>query len=229
MQLKNKTAAIILAGGSSTRMGGDISKQRLLLGGISVLKRSVLAFENCKDVFEIIVVVKKDELDYFKEELSDIKKVKSVTVGGQTRIESAIAGFAEVSDVCTYVAVHDAARPLITSEEISTVIYAALEKRAAFAAAPVYDTVKKLDDNGMVVSTPNRSSLVRATTPQIFERALYRKALEQSCNAVGATDDCMLLENIGIPSYAVILQNENPKITTTDDVKYFEYLLNEEK
>lgn len=227
MDFKGKTAAIILAGGSSTRIGGKITKQRLLFGGISVLKMSVLAFECCIDIDEIIVVVKADELDYFKAELAGIKKIKAITVGGETRVKSAIAGFSKVSADCDYVAVHDAARPLITPPDISKVIGCAKEKGAAFAAAPMYDTVKQLDNTGKVAATVNRSTLVRATTPQIFKCSLYKLALEAAYNSAEATDDCMLLENIGIPAYAVLLEKENPKITTVADVEYFKYLLGE--
>ena len=221
------TTAIILAGGSGRRMQSELTKQRMTLSGMSVLKRSVLAFEGCDNIKDIIVVVRIDEIELFQQELSGLKKVRCVCPGGDTRAESARRGFMHVSADAEYVAIHDAARPLIKPSDITRVLNVAIEKGAAFAAAPVYDTVKVIDSTSKVVSTPKRNNLVRATTPQIFEKKIYERALAMADGLAEFTDDNMMVERMGKEVYAVVLDNENPKLTTKDDIKLFELLLSE--
>ncbi len=226
---KPYTTAIILGGGSGRRMNTSITKQRMTLGGMSVLKRSVLAFEKCGDITDIIVVVRSDEVEFFNSELKDVTKLKAVCTGGDSRPESAGHGFMLVDKECKYVAIHDAARPLIRPEDISRVLNVAKEKGAAIAASPVYDTVKAVDGEGKVTATPKRQALVRATTPQIFEYGIYRQAINSDMDLSDITDDSMMVERLGKEVYAVVLENENPKITTKDDISVLELLLNGEK
>ena len=222
------TTAVILAGGSGKRMESNVTKQRMTLGKMSVLKRSVLAFEKCEDITDIVVVTREDEVEFFRKELSDISKMRTVCAGGDCRVESAKRGFACVDKACEYVAIHDAARPLIRPCDISLVLDSAKEKGAAFAAAPLYDTVKIVDDKGRVTDTPVRSSLVRATTPQIFKKAVYEMAISFCSDFSNVTDDNMMVEKMGHDVYAVLLDNENPKITTRNDIKLAELLLGED-
>ena len=223
---KPYVTAIVLAGGSATRMKAETTKQRISILGMSVLKRSVLAFEKCEDITDIVAVVREDEVDFFTSELKDIKKLCAVCAGGCSCVESAKCGLAKICDLTEYVAIHDGARPLIRPEDISAVLEKAKEKGAAFAASPVYDTVKVVDNEGKVVSTPIRSTLVRATTPQIFDVEIYKRAISEICSD-DVTDDNMLVERLGYGVYAVVLDNENPKITTKDDIKLVELLLGE--
>ena len=112
-EVRPHTTAIILAGGSGKRMDSHVTKQRMSLLGISVLKRSVLAFEHCEDITDIIVVTRADEVEHFRCELEDIGKLRGICAGGESRSMSAKRGFELVSERAEYVAIHDAARPLI--------------------------------------------------------------------------------------------------------------------
>ena len=222
---KVKVTALILAGGSGSRMNSSVTKQRMMLGNITVLKRSVLTFEKCSSVDEIIVVAKDDEIEEIRFELADISKLRAVVTGGDSRAESAFKGFSAINSACDFVAIHDAARPAVTSKMIEQVISAAIEKKCATAASRVTDTIKEIDAEGKIKKTLDRDSLVRATTPQVFKRSIYELALEKNKDSLSLfTDDNMLVEGIGESVYAVVFDDENPKITTQDDLEYAELL-----
>ena len=223
---KTLTTALILAGGSGTRMASDTTKQRINICGKSVLRRSVEAFENTDCIDRIIVVCREDEIDFAKEELLGISKLYEIVTGGNDRAESAKKGFSRIRDREGFVLIHDAARCLITEEDINAVASAAYEFGCATASAYVTDTVKTVDGLGIISKTLDRSDLRLMQTPQAFSCKLYSEALkaaEQSC--ISVTDDNMLLENIGVKIKTVITSRENIKITTADDVGYAEYIL----
>ena len=222
--------AIILAGGVGSRMKSEVTKQKMLISGISILRRCVSAFDKCDDIDEIIVVAREDELDFAVNETENLTKRVRVVAGGATRYESAVCGFRAVGDKIEYVAIHDAARPLITPEMICDVLRVAKEKGSATAAAKVTDTVKVIDIEGKIVSTPNRDALVRATTPQIFRKDIYERAVNRySGDANHITDDNMLVEMLGEPVYTVVSDVPNPKITTPEDIYYAELLIKGEE
>ena len=221
-------AAIILAAGSGSRMGGDITKQRIAVLGKSVLKRSVEAFQNCDDISEIIVVARSDELDFAKDEVKECSKATIVVSGGRTRAESASLGFACVGERADFVAIHDAARCLITSRDISRVVADAMVHGAATASYKATDTIKEIDECGCACNTPDRSRLVHVLTPQVFSRNIYERAV------TGAdlldpmnTDDNKLAENIGVYPYCTETRRDNVKITYKEDVAYAEFILKE--
>lgn len=223
-----KTTAIILAGGIGSRMQVGLTKQRIKIGGISILKRSVLAFEKCDVVNNIVVVSREEERDAVLEELSDITKLSAVVVGGESREESAFRGFMSAGDDFDYVAIHDAARPFVTTEMIRAVVDEAIKKGSATLASRVNDTVKLIDDDGKVEKTLSRDYIVRASTPQVFKRETYKRALnENKWRLSDFTDDNMLVESIGEKVYVVLLDEDNPKITTQRDLRYAEFLLKE--
>lgn len=207
-------SAIILAAGSSTRMNGA-NKQFLELGGIPVLMRSALNFEHCPEIGEIIIAAKTDDV---REIVSlctkyGISKLKTVCEGGADRAESAKIAFEFVSEA-DYVAVHDGARPFAEPTLISEVISAAEETGAAIAAIPVTDTIKTAE-NGIITSTPPRSSLFAAQTPQVFKKDLY----EKMCGISGAvTDDAGLAERLGVRVKIAAGSAKNIKITTPADI-----------
>ena len=226
-KLNIKATAIILAGGSGTRMGGTRTKQKMYIGGMSVLRRAVLAFDSCPLIAEIIAVVRADEIEFASDELRDVKKLTKVVIGGENRACSARNGFAAISKDCDFVAIHDAARMLITPEDIEKVILAAVSVGAATAVSRVHDTVKVVDERGIISETLNRENLRSAETPQVFRRDIYERALENSKSCESITDDNMMVELIGAPISAVVLDSENIKITTPKDVRYAEFLLRE--
>lgn len=224
MREKQITSAVILAAGMGSRMRSDVTKQKMIICGKSVLYRSVSAFERAEEIDEIIVVCRDGETEFAGCELSEFKKVKHIVLGGATRRESAERGFGAVSDRARFVAVHDAARCVISPELIDLVCRAAYEHRAASAAAPVTDTVKATDAGGMIVKTVPRDGLLLAQTPQIFDRDLYKSALA-AFSAEEVTDDNMLLELSGVPVYPVVTDRYNFKITTRRDIEYAEFLI----
>lgn len=222
-----RIAAIILAAGSGTRMGLEKTKQQLRIGGKSLLKRSVEAFCMANEIQSVTVVTRESELGFVSEELDGIhEKYRGAVIGGNTRAESAAIGFCTVADSCDFVAIHDAARCLVTPEMIDRVAREARRSGAATAATPITDTVKRSDVQGKIVETVPRATLWGAQTPQIFAVDVYRRGLELA-KAYGGeiTDDNMLAELAGCGVTLVDTGRENIKITFPEDVGYAEYLL----
>ena len=226
-KLNMSVTAVILAGGSGTRMGSDKTKQQLIVGGMSVLRRTVLAFAASEYIGNIVVVVKDGEEQFAHNELKDVEKLTKVVTGGDCRAMSAKRGFEAVGEDCDFVAIHDAARMLITPEDIDRVVSAAISVGAATAVSRVYDTVKIVDDGELILGTEAREKLRLAQTPQVFSRELYQRALDSVDSLDRITDDNMLAELIGAPIRAVVIEGENIKITTPKDVRYAEFLLRE--
>ncbi len=215
--MKKSVAGIILAAGSGSRMQLDITKQRMVIGGETVLRRSVRAFDECDDIDDIYIVTRADEILFAEEEARDFEKVRAIVVGGETRAQSAKLGFLK-AEGADYVAVHDAARCLVTPEIISKVIRDAEKYGAATASHKVTDTVKRVDDEGRVTSTIDRNELRSVQTPQVFAAELYKKALDAvTLPDPYITDDNSLLERIGVFSYCTETGKNNIKITTADD------------
>ena len=220
-----KVAAVILAAGSGTRMLSDVTKQRMHIRGESVLHRSVRIFSECENISSIVVVCRADELEWAESELSDVLKPYRIISGGKTRAESAKLGFGAIPNDSDYVAIHDAARCLVTADIIDSVISAAIFYGAATASTPVTDTLKRVDSESKIVETIPRESIYSASTPQVFSTLLYKKALSEAKNIESFTDDNMLIEALGHEVVCVDTGRENIKITTPDDVSYAEYIL----
>ena len=218
-----KTAAVILAAGLGTRMKGTEgrTKQLLTLDGKPLFMHSVLAFDASPYIDELVLVVRKDEYREVRRILKAYKLKKSLRLisGGDTRQASARRGLDAISDKMEYVAVHDAARCLITSDMIADVVTAAHANRAASAGALVTDTIKRVNKDGYVEKTIDRSTLFRAQTPQVFECNLYRAATYSAIEKNQAvTDDNMLVELIGQTVKMVDCGSENIKVTTKEDL-----------
>jgi 2-C-methyl-D-erythritol 4-phosphate cytidylyltransferase len=161
--------AIIVAGGSSRRMGFD--KILAPLAGRTVLAHSLAAFENCAAIGAIVVVGPAGRAESFDSTCMEYAKVAAVVDGGAERVDSVAAGLEGLvalgfSD--GWVAVHDAARPLVTAAAIDACCRAAVGHGAAALAEPAVDTLHRTDDSGMVVETLPRTNLWRAQTPQIL-------------------------------------------------------------
>ena len=217
--------AVIVAAGSSQRMGQD--KLTLQICGVPVIERTLLAFEACEAVHEIIIVTRADRL----EEMSEIgvrcgiSKLRQVVIGGTTRAESSLAGVTAASRGSTLIGIHDAARPLITADEIAEVYQAAQDYQAAAPVLPLKDTVKVLED-GKLVSTPPREGLAAVQTPQVFQADLIRAALTDAVEKkLAITDDCSAVEAMGLPIHAVEGWEDNLKITTPLDVVIAEEII----
>lgn len=220
--------AIILAAGSGSRMGSATTKQQMEINGMSVAQRSILAFENSKRIKDIVIVAKEEEIPLYKPliEKQGFKKIRRIVKGGETRQQSVLCGFKAIDDKCDFVAIHDAARCLVTVENIEKVLENAERYEAASAACPAKDTVKVCDSRGFVVSTPDRSNTWYAQTPQIFRADLYRAAAFYALKkGYEATDDNALVEWLGARVKMVDCGYENIKITTPEDIHIAKILL----
>lgn len=202
------------------------SKLLLKINGKTVLERSVNAFLNISDVDEVIVVAREKDIPAFSDILTDERV--SFVVGGDTRQQSVMNAL-DVIDDCELIIIHDGARPLIKSEDIENTIRAAKENKAAAVGVFVKDTVKVVDKNGFVVSTPDRSTLFAVQTPQIFDFELYKNAAQNAREkGLDFTDDCQLVESFNKKVKTVVGSYSNIKITTPDDIVLAENLLKNE-
>lgn len=215
--------AVILAAGSGTRMKADKSKLLLEVGGTTVIERCVKTFLSVSAVNEVIVVCREGDIDAFEEVLS--KYEISYCFGGKTRQES-VTNAVEVIDDCDLIIIHDGARPLVTAKEINDTIEMAKKHGAAAVGVPVKDTIKVTDKNMQITQTPDRSKLVAIRTPQIFNFAMYKEALEvANRNGLDFTDDCALIENVDKPVFVVTGEYDNIKITTPEDIPLAESII----
>lgn len=213
------TSAIIAASGNSTRMGFKYSKQFIDLNGKTVIERTLMAFENCDLIDEIIVVCREIDRDEIMSIASKFSKFKAVVRGGDTRDRSVMNGVTACSDETEFFAIHDGARPLITTDEIKAVVSRAYETKAATLSTPVTDTIKVVDENDIITSTPNRAQLRAVQTPQVFEKELYLRAIDNAVkNNLSVTDDCSMVEALSEKVEVVTGSAENIKLTTAIDI-----------
>jgi 2-C-methyl-D-erythritol 4-phosphate cytidylyltransferase len=217
------TTAIIVAAGNSTRMNCEQSKQFLAIDGMPVIAKTLRAFEQAEKIDDIIIVAK--ECDH-EEILSlcqhyEIKKFYKITSGGETRQESVLCGFKKIKDKTKFVAIHDGARCLITTEDINRVCEYAYKYGAASASTPVSDTVKLISKSNFIDydTQLDRNKVRLVQTPQVFGVNLYRAAAYTAKeNNFTATDDNALVENIKYNVKLVDCRRDNIKITTSDDL-----------
>ena len=216
--MHNISASVILAAaGNSSRMGNDISKQLIKISGMTLIEHSLIAFSNSKYVKEIIICAKADEIDTIGKYSSLYKKVSAVLPGGKTRQESVSNALNAVSDNCNIIAIHDAARPLITTEDIDKLIEKASELGAVCPVSPVTDTVKRSTD-GTISETLDRNTLFLASTPQVFNMEVYKKAFYSVNDLTKFTDDCSIVETVGQKVHLYIMEKDNTKVTTMKDL-----------
>ena len=219
--------AVIVAAGNSTRMGTVTSKQFIPLLGKPAISYTLAAFEEAESINEVVVVCRESDLKQIKviAESEKFKKIKAFVFGGATRSESVKAGIMASSEISTHFAIHDGARPLILSGDINRVTSVAIESGAAALGVPVTDTIKVVDTDGYIVSTPVRSDLRSAQTPQVFEKKLYLSALKNT-KGKEFTDDCALVETEGARVKIVDGDYTNIKLTTIQDIPLAEGILN---
>lgn len=220
---------IIAAAGASSRMEG-INKQKALLGGIPVLARTLMTFERSQAISSIILIVRPEDIFDIQlmAEKYGIDKLTDIVCGGATRQESVLKGFERLDKNAEAVLIHDGARPLTDNAVISAVAGALKDYSAVTCAVPVKDTVKVVDKDGKVISTPDRSSLAAVQTPQGVRVADYRTAVERIGDVSKFTDDMSVMEAAGFVVQTVPGSYRNIKITTPEDLRLAEYLLNGE-
>ncbi len=227
-------SAILLAGGSGRRMGGDKKKQYMELLGRPVLYYPLMAFENSR-VDEVILVVSPGDEDYVSDGIVDkygFKKVSRIVPGGAERYDSVYNGIREAEG--RYVLIHDAARAFVTPEIIDNVADVLIKYNACVVGMPSKDTVKLSDKDGFVSETPDRSSVWIIQTPQAFLRSelleAYEKLKAVPDGFAGITDDAMIMEKSGGRPIKLIEGSfDNIKITTPEDMVFAEEILNKRR
>ena len=219
-------SAIIVAGGSSQRMGSD--KLFANVAGDLVIAHAIRAFDRAPSVSEIIVAARKDRSVEIQKisRGAGFKKLHSIVPGGERRQDSVQAGLDAVDTRARYIAVHDAARPLITPEEIERVFEQCRAHGAAALAHPVNDTLKRAGADLLVVGSVDRNQLYAMETPQIFERKLiedaYRAVYAQN---ISVTDEVSAVERLGHKVFLVLNDDFNFKITYPRDLSLAELVL----
>ena len=206
------------------------NKMLLKIGSKTVFERTVEAFENCEMISEIIIAAPKDEVEKYSEIVKKncYMKVVSVVSGGASRQESVANALKMISSECEYIAVHDGARPLIREKSIALVAEAAVKTGGAVAAVKSVDTLKGVDDDGMIVSTVDREKTVQVRTPQIFKKEILLSAHEKAKeDNFEGTDECMLVERMGHSIQTVITGRDNVKLTYPEDILYMTEVLRE--
>ncbi len=223
--------AIIPAAGQGKRMKSDIKKQYIEINGKPILYYTLEVFQKCKLIDGIILVVNKDELTYCQQAFVEnfkFSKVINIVEGGKERQNSVYNGLKAVDQLikngeistCNTVSIHDAARPMVSSNIIESCILEAEKYGAACSAVKVKDTIKVVDDLGFVNKTLDRSTLWSIHTPQTFEFNVIYEAhrVAEETNFLG-TDDCSLVEHIGKQVKIVEGDYKNIKVTTPEDIE----------
>ena len=214
-------SGIIVAAGRSLRVGKNVDKAFLSLGSKPVLVYSLLAFERCPDIEEVILAVRRERIESARciVQMFGCTKVRKIVAGGSRRHVSVTKGLAEVSDGATIVAVHDGARPCVTPELVSETIRAAKKYGSGVAAAKVTDTVKEAQQGMVISNTIDRQKLWMAQTPQAFKLDLLLKGLKAaSRKRLTLTDEASAVELISDSVRLVSSNASNIKITTPDDL-----------
>ncbi|XCP84815.1 2-C-methyl-D-erythritol 4-phosphate cytidylyltransferase [Roseburia hominis] len=221
---KETCTAIVLAAGKGSRMGTKVHKQYLEMAGRPVLYYSLRTFQESAVIDEIILVTGEGEEAYCQENIVDkygFTKVKKIIPGGAERYHSVHNGL-QAMEEDGYVFIHDGARPFVSVEIIERVYEQVKLEKACVVGMPVKDTIKIADDSEYVSDTPDRSRLWLIQTPQVFEKALVKKAYEDLMKAGESkvTDDAMVVEMMAGHAVKLVRGSyENIKITTPEDLK----------
>jgi 2-C-methyl-D-erythritol 4-phosphate cytidylyltransferase len=222
--LKSPAYAIIVAGGSGTRMGSLIPKQFLSLNGLSVLMHTLLAFYNSASKPQLILALHADFHDYWKQLCNthnfDIQH--TLVTGGETRFHSVKAAFGTIGNIGSLIAVHDAVRPLISSVLIDAAYQQAAKKGNAIVAVKSRDSVRQIKGDTSV--SLKRDEIYLVQTPQIFEYSQLKAAYLQPYTDT-FTDDASVVESAGFDIHLIEGDHQNIKITFPEDIAIAELIL----
>ncbi len=224
--MNDRWGVVIVAAGRGTRMGTKESKQYLQLADKPILVHTMALFQHMALVKEIALVVGAEDVERCREwvEQYGFTKVTAIVTGGAERQHSVLNGLYALTT--EWVMVHDGVRPLVSEKAVQSVCQAAWKHEAAVLAVPVKDTIKQVNEAGVIVSTPDRRSLWAIQTPQAFRRVLLLEAHEQALEkGFLGTDDAMVVEQMGASVVVAEGDYTNIKITTPDDLPWAELLL----
>ena len=224
-----KVTAIIPAAGKGKRMLHSVPKHFIRLEDKPVLAYTLDAFEKCPDVNQILVVTRSGEENYCLKEVVEkfrYKKVLKIVIGGDRRQDSVYCGIKELDVDTDIVVVHDGVRPFVSQNTISEAIRLAMFADGVVTAVPVKDTIKNVDCEGIIMSTPDRSTMWYAQTPQVFKRRILEEAYIRAYNdKFTGTDESSLVERIGYKVKIVEGTPDNIKITTKEDLLFADVIL----
>jgi len=230
-QMNSKISVLIPAAGQGKRMESSVKKPYLMLDDKPILSHTIDHFEQNSVIDEIFVIVDQSDFMVCREKaLSPFRyrKVGELVAGGETRQASVFNGLRSLSDDVDFVVVHDGVRPFINDKIIFECLEAAAECGAAVSAVPVKETIKVANKELFVDHTPQRDRLWQVQTPQVFRKSLiveaHKKAIQDRINA---PDDAALVENLGSPIKLVMGSYKNVKLTTPEDLRIAETLLND--
>ncbi len=217
------TYAILLSGGSGTRMGCAGNKTLLPLLGESVICHALRTLRrHCDGV--VLVIRPMDEEEIKRALAHSHLSADAIVFGGADRQQSVCNGLTALPEDCDIVLVHDGARPLVDDETVLNVIISVRQYGSGVASTPVTDTFKQVDENGVAVATPDRNFLRAVQTPQGFKKDLLLRAhreITQRC-----TDDAALVSALGVPVHLCEGSRRNIKLTTPEDIMMAEHYLN---
>lgn len=219
-----KNIAIILAGGSGTRMGNNLPKQFLKVAGKQVIEHTIDVFEGCPEIDEICIVSKADFINDVEALVirNHYKKVKKILQGGKERYHSSLAAINAYTDDSDNLLFHDAVRPLVNHRIIHDCIEALQSYNAVDVATMTTDTIIQVDDNNCITSIPNRALLRNAQTPQCFKRSTIRRAYDLALADPNfrTTDDCGVIRTYlpDEPIFVVNGEHFNMKLTYMEDL-----------
>lgn len=215
-----KVSAIIPAAGMGLRMGSNVPKQFLLLDGKPILHHTLSVLDQCSVVDEIILVVSEKEIGKAKHQIQESHpKISKIVMGGEERQDSVGNGLQSLDSETDIVVVHDGVRPFVTPDIIRETVEAARDFGAAITAIPVSDTIKKVNEEGLVERTVDRGGLWRVQTPQTFQVALLKEAFAKArADKFYGTDESSLIEYLGREVKVIAGSEFNIKITRSEDL-----------
>ena len=225
-----RNIAVILAGGSGSRLGADVPKQFLEIDGRTILEYSVAVFDNHPDIDAIVIVSREDYIDKVREIVArrGYRKVEKIISGGKERYQSSLAAIAEYEDDDVLL-FHDAVRPLLSKRIIDDCLAAMEKYNAVDVAFNTTDTIIQVNSDNCICCIPDRNFLRNGQTPQVFRRRViaeaYRIALQDS--AFKTTDDCgVVLRYLpNEPVYVVPGEARNMKVTFKEDIAQIQHLM----
>ncbi|MGA1875101.1 MAG: 2-C-methyl-D-erythritol 4-phosphate cytidylyltransferase [bacterium] len=229
----SKTVALVPAAGTGMRMGGGHPKQYRWLGQQPVISHTLETLDKCAFIDQLVVIVAAEWQEFCRKEILPVchlQKPWQLVRGGSQRQQSVYQGLSALEGKADIVVIHDAARPLISLSLLDRCISEAKECGACIAGIPVRDTLKKVNEKGIVEKTVSRSHLWMVQTPQVFRYELlwsaHQKALREGFQG---TDDSALVEHLGIPVKVILGSYGNMKITGLEDLSLAEHWLRIER
>ncbi len=232
LQMNSKISVLIPAAGQGKRMESSVKKPYLMLDDKPILSHTIDCFEQNSVIDEIFVIVDQSDFMVCRENALApfrYRKVCELVAGGETRQVSVFNGLRALSDDVDFVVVHDGVRPFINDKIIFECLEAAAEWGAAVSAVPVKETIKVANKELFVDHTPQRDRLWQVQTPQVFRKSLIVEAHKKAIHdRIDASDDAALVENLGSSVKLVLGSYKNVKLTTPEDLRIAETLLNDE-